>query len=233
MAWTRTRLEVPAITGDPSVLLAAPPPDGGWTPRLGRTVTIGTFGRDRIATTGPLSEPTIPVSPQAARPAVSEREIGAGGVPGCSGMPRPWKSQPARQSSRIQGAGHRRTPWRRRCRQGEDRPMGAGKPGLQRPPNDRRFPPLEVTRMPSYGWTTYKGVVVHLSGPLFEQPQRFSLRGRSPRRCGPGCSPESALEAGWHGLPESSGVKPRAAPASRVPLAPGAAARRTRGVLVE
>ena len=39
MAWTRTRLEVPAITGDPSVLLAAPPPDGGWTPRLDRTVT--------------------------------------------------------------------------------------------------------------------------------------------------------------------------------------------------
>ena len=36
MAWTRTRLEVPAITGDPSVLLAAPPADGGWTPRLGR-----------------------------------------------------------------------------------------------------------------------------------------------------------------------------------------------------
>ena len=25
MAWNRTRLEVPAITGDPSVLLAAPP----------------------------------------------------------------------------------------------------------------------------------------------------------------------------------------------------------------
>ena len=46
---------------------------------------IGTIGQDRIATTGPLSEPTIPVSPQAARPAVSEREIGAGGVPGCSG----------------------------------------------------------------------------------------------------------------------------------------------------
>ena len=40
MAWTRTRLEVPAITGDPSVLLAAPPPDGGWTPRLDRTVTV-------------------------------------------------------------------------------------------------------------------------------------------------------------------------------------------------
>ena len=25
---------------DPSVLLATPPPDGGWTPRLGRTVTV-------------------------------------------------------------------------------------------------------------------------------------------------------------------------------------------------
>ena len=45
MAWTRTRLEVPAITGDPSVLLATPPPDGGWTPRLGRTVTGGQVSR--------------------------------------------------------------------------------------------------------------------------------------------------------------------------------------------
>ena len=41
MAWTRTRLEMPAITGDPSVLLATPTPDGGWTPRLDRTVTGG------------------------------------------------------------------------------------------------------------------------------------------------------------------------------------------------
>ena len=39
MAWIRARLEVPAITGDGSVLLVAPPPDGGWTPRLDRTVT--------------------------------------------------------------------------------------------------------------------------------------------------------------------------------------------------
>ncbi len=31
---------MPAITGDPSVLLATPPPNGGWTPRLGRTVTV-------------------------------------------------------------------------------------------------------------------------------------------------------------------------------------------------
>ena len=56
---------------------------------------VGTIGQDRITTTGPLREPTIPASPQAARPAVSEREIGAGSVPGCSGMPGAWKSQPA------------------------------------------------------------------------------------------------------------------------------------------
>ena len=103
MAWTRTRLEVPEITGDLSIRLAAPPLDGGWTPRLGRAVTIGTVGPDRIATTGPLNEPTSPVSPQAARPAVSEREIGPGGVSGCSAMPESEKVQPARLSSRIQG----------------------------------------------------------------------------------------------------------------------------------
>ena len=82
---------------------------------------IGTIRPDRIATTGPLSEPTIPVSPQAAGPAVPEREIGPGGVSGCSAMPESEKVQPARQCSRIQGAGGHRpnaTPasmssWRR------------------------------------------------------------------------------------------------------------------------
>ena len=54
---------------------------------------------------GSLSGLAILVSPQAARPAISEREIGAGGVSGCSGMPESEKVQPARQSSRIQGAG--------------------------------------------------------------------------------------------------------------------------------
>ena len=52
---------------------------------------------------GSLSRPAIPVSPQAAGPAVSERENGAGGDSGCSGMPGSEKTQPARQSSRIQG----------------------------------------------------------------------------------------------------------------------------------
>ena len=36
---------MPAITGDPSVLLAVSPPDGGWTPRLSRTVTGGQVSR--------------------------------------------------------------------------------------------------------------------------------------------------------------------------------------------
>ena len=48
-----------------------------------------------LRSSGSLSGPTIPVSPQAAGPAVPEREIGAGGVPGCSGMPGAWKLQPA------------------------------------------------------------------------------------------------------------------------------------------
>ena len=66
-------------------------------------VTIGTIRPDRMATTGPLSEPTIPDSPQTAGPAVPERGIGPGGVSGCSAMPGSAKVQPARQSSRIQG----------------------------------------------------------------------------------------------------------------------------------
>ena len=95
---------------------------------------IRTARPDRMATTGPLSEPAIPVSPQTAGPAVPEREIAPGGVSGCSAMPGSEKVQPARQSWRIQGgAGHRRTPRRPRCRHGEDRPMGAGRPTLRRP----------------------------------------------------------------------------------------------------
>ena len=70
---------------------------------------IGTIRPDRIGTTGPLSEPTIPVSPQAAEPEAPETEIGAGGVPGCSAIPGAWKSQSARQSSRIPGTGDRRS----------------------------------------------------------------------------------------------------------------------------
>ena len=88
--------------------------------------------------------------PTGGGPAVPEREIGPGGVSGCSAMPESEKVQPARQSSWIQGAGgHHRTSRRPRFRHGEDRPMGAGNPGLQRPRNDRSFPPLEVKAVKS------------------------------------------------------------------------------------
>ena len=93
---------------------------------------IGTVRPGRIANTGPLSEPTIPVFPQAARPTVSERGIGTEGVPGCSGRPRAWKSQPVPGRARGIRGQDCRTPRRPRCRQGEDRPTGAGKPVLQR-----------------------------------------------------------------------------------------------------
>ena len=111
--------------------------------------------------------------------------------------------------------------------------MGAGIPGLQRPRNDRRFPPPGVTPVPSYGWPPSKGGVAHgggaRGGASPQQPQRSTLRGQSPPRCGPGCARESALEAGWHGFPESSGAKRRAAPALRVPASHGASWRRTGG----
>ena len=56
-----------------------------------------------MATTEPLSEPALPVSPQTAGPPVPERGIGPGGVSGCSAMPESEKVQPARQSWRFQG----------------------------------------------------------------------------------------------------------------------------------
>ena len=132
------------------------------------------------------------------------------------------------------GAGHRRTPRRPRCRHGKDRPMGAVEPGLQRPPNDRRFPSPGVTPVPSYGWPPYKRGVAHGSGARggasLQPPQRSTLRGRSPRCCGRGLAWKALLEAVWHGLLESSRVKPRGAPVSRVyPLARRVVAPHGRG----
>ena len=66
-----------------------------------------------------------------------------------------------RQSSRSQGAGHGRRPRRLRCRHGEDRPTGAGRPGLQRPENDRRFPPLGVKAVESDQRATKIAPVAH------------------------------------------------------------------------
>ena len=111
---------------------------------------------------------------------------------------------------------------------------GSRKTGLQPLRNDRRFAPPGVKDVASYGWTTYKrGVaheVAHIGGARFWQLQICTIRGQSPRRCGPGCGRESALDAGWHGLPKSYGVKSRGAPASRVhPLARRVVAPHGRG----
>ena len=111
--------------------------------------------------------------------------------------------------------------------------MGAGKPGLQRPGNDRRFPPPGVKDVASYGWTTYKRGAAHVGGARggasLQQPQRSTLRGRTPRRCGPGCAGKPALDAGWHGFPKSFAVKSSAAPRHGVPASHGASWRRTGG----
>ena len=103
---TLGRLAPPALS---AVRAQAPPPPR--TARRARGVQVEgrlaeTELRPRpraLRSSGSLSGPAIPVSPQAARPAVSERGIGAGGVSGCSGMPGSEKVQPARQSWRIQG----------------------------------------------------------------------------------------------------------------------------------
>ena len=74
---------------------------------------------------------------------------------------------------------------------------------MQRPRNDRRFPPLGVKPMPSYRCTLYKAGADHLNGSPFRQPQRFTLRGQSPRCCGPRLSRNAASDAEQHGFPAS------------------------------
>ncbi len=94
-------------------------------------------------------------------------------------MPESEKVQPARQSSRIQGTGHRRTPRRPQCRHGEDRPMGPGNANLHRPRNDRRFPTLGVKAVSSDGPTPFRRGGVGLTCRRSCYVQRLSLRGRS------------------------------------------------------
>ena len=72
---------------------------------------------------------------------------------------------------------------------------GAGNGGLGRSRMDRRFPPWGVKSMASYGCTLYKAGSDHLKGSPLRQPQRFTLRGRSPRCCGPGRSRKAASVA--------------------------------------
>ena len=113
-------------------------------------------------------------------------------VPGCAGMPGGWKWQPARPSPRIQVAGHRRTPWRFQCRRKEGLSLGAGKPRLQRPRSDQRFPPSGVKHVPSYGWPrfrrwgwTSKVDMISTTPTLFSQRAEPSplWSETSPKRC--------------------------------------------------
>ena len=46
----------------------------------------------------------------------------------------------------------------------EDLPMGAGKPSLERPRNDQRFPPLGVKAVESDQRATQKAPVAHRGG---------------------------------------------------------------------
>ncbi len=102
---------------------------------------------------------------QAAGPAVPERNIGPG-----TGSGMLWHARglemaacPANLAD-SGGSGHHRTPRQRRCRHGEDRPMGAGEPGLERPRTDRRFPPLGVKAVESDQRATQKALVAHRGG---------------------------------------------------------------------
>ena len=100
---------------------------------------------NRIAATGLLREATIPVSPQAARPAVSERETGTGRVPGCSAMPGAWKSQPApgkahgrREQDTVERHGGLDVVMEKIVQREQENPISYW------PRNDRRFPPPGV-----------------------------------------------------------------------------------------
>ena len=125
-------------------------------------------------------------------------------------------------------SGHRRTPRRPRCRHGEDCPMGAGKPGLQ-----RREMIDDFRLWGSRTWRRMGGPfqtgVAQAGGARSCQLQICTIRGRSPRRCGPGCAWKALLDAGWHGFPGSSAAKRSAAPACVSPPRHGASWRRTGG----
>ena len=120
------------------------------------------------------------------------------------------------------------------------RPHPANSPGLDNPRSgcgqarngremidDFRLPGSRMWRR--RGGPLTKGVA-HVGGALggacFWPPQRFSLRGRSPRRCGRGLAWKALLEAGWYGFRASAATR-RSEAAPRVSLA--RPARRTGG----
>ena len=100
MAWTRTRLEVPEITGDPSVQLATPPPDSRWTPRLGRTVTDGQVSR--VSTLSPMPSSVVANCPCGGSEIFVYIDPGGSGI-GVSGQSaaRPPAPRPEREGRKL------------------------------------------------------------------------------------------------------------------------------------
>ena len=191
---------------------------------------IGTIGPDRIATTGPLSEPTVPVSPQ-------------------GGDLRSLRGKSVQEAFRgvlvCQGPGNRSLPGKARGFRGQDtveRHGGFSAAAV------KKVLEWEQENLASKGREMIDDFRLRgsrpcrrMGGPLSDGGWRMQVvhdfdnyksalsEGEAPRRCGPGCAWESALDVGSHGFPESSGVKHRAAPAPRVPASHGASWRRTGG----
>ena len=116
------------------------------------------------------------------------------------------KSGDSSASHRWCRFGHRRTPWRPRCRHGEDRPMGAGKPGLQRLKNDRRFPPLGVKAVESDQRATQKATVAHKGGRVTSPPPTLFSQRAQPSPLWSNASPlRRAIEGSVMGEGEGSG----------------------------
>ena len=107
--------------------------------------------------------------------------------------------------------------------------MGAGKPGIQRPRNDRRFPPPGVKQMPPDGPPRFRRGGGGLTWRRSCYAQRFSLRGRSRRRCGVGLSRNAASDAGQHGFPASATENEARLRLACPPLARGNGAPHERG----
>ena len=149
-------------------------------------------------------------------------------------MPGSEKVQPARQSSRIQGGQdsverhggldvvmEKIVQWEQ-----ENRPSnGRGMIDRFRLRGSRPWRHMGG-HLTNGGWRVE---VAHEVARPFNNPNAPLSEGEGPRRCGPGCARESALDAGWHGCPKSAAVTRRAAWRQGVPASHGASRRRTGG----
>ena len=117
-------------------------------------------------------------------------------------------------------------------RYGEAPPMGAAKPELQRPWNDRRFPSLGVTQMPANGRPPFRGGVDIKGGHEFDTHNACLSEGGVLAVVG-GLSRDAAADAGQHGFPAAAAKKRSEAAPRASPPSPGVTACRAREVLVE